>query len=577
MTAAPSKFPDPRADTPTETAPLIRALMRGVQKHFTSETFCETARLQGYFEGTQYDDHEYNWDGSYADMNVGAPTYPAHQVPLAQRIPPINFLIGRTITERLTAMLFGEERFPVAKVRDNPEGEDFLEGVVEAANLRDVMQIARDTAGSGRCVVLSYGWVAGKPRVEIHDPKLVKVLAWDDYNERKPQHVVKIWCSYEPGIDPETGELGDIATWRIREWVGPKKSGPNATAGIERLYRYNDGKADKTNRPRWELSTTPTELLRCPVVVIENTPSIVTGQARADYEGSEGMIDALNITLCATVNGTAINADPTLCIVGAQDPGGVVKKGGFNTIFADAKYLEISGSSVTAGMATVDRMRAFTFESGHVAMIDPEKLTGVQSGEAMRQLLFPTLQHVGRHRRTYGDGYTAILHGLLEDAQELVKRKVKTAAVDDEGNPILDSEGFPQMVDAEPEFVLPPRVVKGGAQTANAKKETVETYEEREPGEGADVYLAWPPAIANTAQDDSLRITMLQQANGGQPLMSTRSSIEAAQPITKIDDVDQELKDIQEGKKADMLLAQEIAPPETTTETGKGAQKNETA
>jgi hypothetical protein len=87
----------------------------------------------------------------------------------------------------------------------------------------------------------------------------------------------------------------------------------------------------------------------CPVAWMENSPG-----GKGDFEGDEGLLDALNLTLCATVGGTARNADPTLVIHQPWQamPAEGVRKGGFNAIWSEkgASYLEISGASTDAGL-----------------------------------------------------------------------------------------------------------------------------------------------------------------------------------------------------------------------------------
>jgi hypothetical protein len=546
--------------------PLVGAALRSIGDLLRSPEYVEAERLQSYFDGTQYDGLPFNWDGSLAFESgaAGAHARPVrlddYVPPLSQRRPPANYPIGRTITRRLTNMLLGEGRFPAVKVDDDPDSEDFLAGVIDATEFKEKMKQARDIAGSARSAWMSWGYMAGAPRVEVHNPRSICVLEWADAAEGVPLHVLKFWSTDQKSVG-RGGKLEIKPVWYAREWKGPKVDPSGVRAdGYEAIYRYVPGNPNAPggglSAAYWERVGTAVAIDECPLAWFANVLSLDSPTvSRGDYEGEEGLIDSLNITLNATINGVAINADPTLCIdlpEGHPATGSEVKKGGYNTIFGRASYLEISGSSVGAGMGAADRVRALVFEGADVAMLDPEKLVGVQSGAAMRQLFIATTQQCDSLRVTTGKGGTRVLSGLLRLAQRLEASPPKEIALTDPitGSPMLGPAGEPVLVQVRgTEFKIPPRVTTSGASTPNGKSEKIEAITPRKPGRGSLVRLEWPQYFEDTPQDESARLDVIQKANGALPIVSPRTGIEMGKKITHVENVDKELADIIEGER----------------------------
>lgn len=528
----------------------VAAALRSVASISTFPRTQRLQRLDAYYRGTQYDAREYGWDGRHLDSSDAfagfSPFYPDWIVPLDQRRPSANYLIGRVIVDRYTSLLFGTGSFPEIVVEGDPETEDFLRATSTAGNLPERMTHARNLGGAQGTVVLSYAWVDGLPVVDVHAARDVVVLRWADPQRHNPHHVLKIWATSEPMITAE-GQLVEHEGWMAREWKGPD----GTSAGFERVYQYVT--ADPTRPAQWNI-VAEAALSECPIVWIRNEPIDDRHDGEGDFEGCEATIDELNTILSATSTGTAINADPTLVV--KCDPKlnpGRTKKGAFNTIYSPggAEYLELSGAAVKAGLENVERLRAFIFEQAGMTILDPEKMSGAaQSGEALKRLMAPTLAKADRRRETYGAGIVQILTGLWRLAKQIeASPPIEMPKLDPSGAPILDERRLPVTELRRPSLRLPLRHVR--STTVDDERNVSTTSDEvteRRPGIGGNVTLRWPDYFPPSEQDKLARVTTIQAANGGHPVLSPTNAIKAAAPLFgNVTDADEELARILDG------------------------------
>lgn len=513
------RLPRSGAEVPAGTDPKVAAALRATAAMQHWERSERLDRLTAYFESRQYDDRKYDWQGYLISMPGFGPIRlpPTHVPPLADRRPPAVYALSKIIVQRYTAMVFGEDGFPELFVEDDPDSEDFVRACAEAANASDAFAEARDDGGQKGTAVVSWAWVDGEPRLEPHDARFVWPLEWVDAGRMIPATVVKIWPTCEM-VENEDGHLVERDGWMAREWAVSRDA--PGEQGFDRLYRYVP-EAGK-ERARWELVGDEERFDGpCPVAWIQNEKVKGRIDGRGDYEGQEGMLDALNWTLGSTVGGTAVNADPTLVMHMNKVGNGEVAKGGFNVIWSEkgASYLEISGTATEAGLKTTDKVKAFTLESADVTLLDPEKMAGAaQSGEALRRLLFPMVKHATKLRKTYEPGIIRALEGLLLQAQKMLAREART------------------------QFKLPPRVEK----TMENGKETLSKSKPRVPGKGTRVTLKWSQFFPPSAMDLQAEVAAIMSANGQQPVISMKTAIERAAPIFGVKDAEQELKDIED-------------------------------
>lgn len=538
--------PDPAALLPATTPPLVAAALRSVASIRRFERTERLERLDRYYRGAQYDDRAYGWDGRHlaSSESLGgfAPFYPDWIVPLDQRRPPANYLVGRVIVDRFTSLLFGDGSFPEIRVEGDADTEDFLRATSTAAQLPERMTHARNLGGAQGTAVLSYAWVDGLPVVEVHSAAHVLVLRWADPQRHVPHHVLKIWPTSEPGVDAE-GQLVELEGWLAREWLGPEQG----RAGRERVYVFTP--ADRDRPAQWAVAAEAT-LSECPVVWIRNEPVDERHDGEGDFEGSESTIDELNVILCATSTGTALNADPTLVV--KCDPKlnpGRTKKGAYNTIYSPggAEYLELSGQAVRAGIENVERLRAYLFEQTGMMIFDPEKMSGrAHSGEALKRLMAPTLAKADRRRETYGAGIVQVLMGLWRLAKRIeALPAAATPKLDAAGAPALDEAGAPTMELRKPSLRLPPRHVEPAREQGG--DEAAELVERR-PGAGGHVTLKWPDYFPPSDQDRLARINAIRAANGDKPVLAPLSAIKAAAPVFGVvTNAEEELERVLEG------------------------------
>lgn len=528
--------PDPAALLLASTPPLVAAALRSVASIRRFERTQRLERLDRYYRGAQYDDRAYGWDGRHlaSSESLGgfAPFYPDWIVPLDQRRPPANYLVGRVIVDRFTSLLFGDGSFPEIRVEGDPVTEDFLRATSAAAQLPERMTHARNLGGAQGTAVLSYAWVDGLPVVEVHSAAHVLVLRWADPQRHVPHHVLKIWPTSEPAVDAE-GQLVEREGWLAREWLGPAQ-GREGREGRERVYVYTP--ADRDRPAQWTLAA-EAALSECPVVWSRNEPVDERHDGEGDFEGSESTSHELNVILCATSTGTALNADPTLVV--KCDPKlnpGRTKKGAYNTIYSPggAEYLELSGQAVRAGIENVERLRANLFEQTGMTILDAEKMSGrAQSGEALKRLMAPTLAKADRRRETYGAGIVQVLTGLWRLAKRIeAAPAVATPKVDEAGAPVLDAAGAPVVEMRKPALRVPPRrpEPEAGAQVGGAAVELVE----RRPGAGGTCSSSSRASVTTPNTGAAALIALSGASTGLSPLAARIALIRASRSGTRL-------------------------------------------
>jgi len=222
--------------------------------------------------------------------------------------------------------------------------------------------------------------------------------------------------------------------------------------------------------------------------------------------------------------GAILNLDPTLKL--KMDPDlvdrGGVKKGSDNALVVDkdggdAKYLELSGQSITAGIALFNEHRKTILEACECVIPNPDEIAAQgQSAAAQKMVFSRMISKGGVIQEQYGTALERLLEPLLFIAQARVQVPVQ----------VTDAEG--NMTEAKQTFDLPPRIknnpVMGddGQPTGEQEPEEIE----RHPGQGAAVELEWPPRFPPTPLDQSQLVTTLTTAVPNKPIMSQQTAVE---------------------------------------------------
>lgn len=537
------------------------------QSFLDSDRCQELRYLRAFFRNQQHDHKVYDSNGASCAtgaawrraLTMGSVT-PAQYIPHALRRPIAPIRLPRTIVQRFTALLFGNGRWPAIKAPGDPKTQDFSGALADAERLEFVMSGARDKGGSTGTVGLSWRFVNGVPRVTSHEAGNLDVHSWIDREQLRPEHVTQVYQTVRVEYDPETKKVGPVVYWHRRDWTPEadvvfrparvaRKGQPDAIFIVddEETVEHKDG----FPHFYWLTNTPPEE------------ESSIDGQP--DYAGVDESSLALDVVNSICVTGGIKNLDPTLLLwVGKRQAHAqsVIQKGSDNAIRfvnekdeppGDAKYLEIAGQAIEAGMKLTERQRKNILEGASCVIPDPDELTAAGMSSVAIEELFATMTaRADVYRVQYGDGIV----GILE--QQVASYRKRTRSWDPETQQEADVIEVEQdeegnEVDVVHVLDLPPRVDRD-------EQGNVTAVVERELGpEGAKLKLDWPPYFKPSETERQATVTTLVSANGGKPLVSHRTSVEQFAVGTMID-ADEEWARIQAQKAEDLEGQAEMFP-----------------
>lgn len=479
------------------------------------------SRRESYYKCSHHDWKMFDFDGRM--IPPGPPTSQpmmsseqfSHYVPLKLRRPPAPYRLPRVIVNSFTSLLFGQGRWPTIRVHGDPKTEDFANALVKESRLRTLMIRARNMGGSSGSVGLSWRFYAGRPRVQAHNPKHIFIHEWEDREELIPAHVSEIYTYSKEEWDPEKRKWVDQWFWYRRDWT--------AAADIAFLPAKYDANED----PVWEIDEEKTVFHNdgaCHFVWIQNLPEddLTSIDGQPDYAELYESFESLDLLKSVVVRGSTLNLDPTLVL--RMDPDIFerlgVKKGSDNALVVgetgDARYMELAGTSISAGVELIAKMRDAILETAQCVIADPNEVGGAgTSSVALKVIYEPMLAKTEILREQYGEGIKRLIKQMLDVARDKLAAPPQEIEVVDEvtGEPALDEAGQPIIESVVLQFNLQPRirVVKTTDELTGNEVETI-VREERHPGEGGEIELDWGDYFNPTADDRMKAAQTLQLA-----------------------------------------------------------------
>ena len=274
----------------------------------------------------------------------------------------------------------------------------------------------------------------------------------------------------------------------------------------------------------------------CPVYFIQNSPDSDSVDGESDYDGLLDNSRELDRLASCTMKGTKANVDPTLHIKGDPNSysGDDIKKGSSNALICeDAKYLELSGSSVQTSLDLQSRTKQEMLDIAGVVLGDPATLGAkAVSGEALRMLYAPMVAHASDLRGQYGDGIQRLLGGMLSAAQRIQSTPPS--------KPYTTPAGL--LVQEKPSVM----VTKEG--------------QKLNPGNGTQVMTVWPEFFAPTSEDVSKSVDAALKANG--TLISSETAVRYTAEHFDVEDVEAEIEAIEEEKDSAAERFMQVSGPE---------------
>lgn len=492
-------------------------------KLLSSERARVLAARESYFACRQHASKMYDFDGRVISGGEGVlATQPligqeraAYYVPLRNRRPSAPYRLARVIVSSFTNLIFGEQKFPQFKSSDG-DTQDYAQALARAMKMSARMIRARNLGGATGTVGLSWCYLDGLPRLGVHNAKNLFVHAWEDREELVPADVSECYLYPEDEWDPEQRCFVRRSHWFRRRW----------TKNEDVVYKSVPFRAGE-DFPHWEIDPARSAQHNdglCHFVWVQNKPTEeIDGDP--DYEGQYEALDMLDMLLSVITKGAILNLDPTLKL--KMDPLIVeregVRKGSDNSLVVgltgDASYLELGGTSISAGIALFNQKRSTTLEGCNCVIPDPDKVASQGTSSVAMKMMYAPMLGVGDIlREQYGSAMERVLEPMLVVARSASRSRVF----------VFDADGTPRQ--ERREILLPPRVERSPALDEDGEPtgEEVTRTVERSPGEGEEVEPQWPPYFPPTTQDQQLAVTTLSTATGGQAIMSQQTGTELA-------------------------------------------------
>lgn len=492
-----------------------------------SQRYRELDRRQSYYECAQHDWKKSDFEGHMIQPGppLSQPMLSSEQspyyVPLRERRPSQPYRLARLIVNSFTTLLFSHDRWPELLVPGDADAQDFLREVVRVTNLRTAMIRARNVGGSVGTVCLSWRWWKGKPRVQVHNGKNVFVREWEDREELIPKVVSELWLTQKEVWDPAKRMTVPKWYWWRRDWtpdadvyyeLAEDVRGQEPDWRVKAYYPHNDGFAH--------------------LVWIPNLPDTGsdTPDGVPDYEGLYENFDALDMTGSVLTRGTTLNLDPTLIL--KMDPDllerQVIRKGSDNSIAVgesgDAHYMELGGSSVTAGLALFEKMRSMILEVAQCVVADPNQAAAQgTSSVALKVIYEPMTSKADMLRTQYGDlGILRLLDQILRSARRVTATTAYGVATRLEAEAPEGAEPpVEKVIDLDPRVVQQPKV---DPVTGEATDETEEVEVPRTPGTRGTPQLVFGQYFTPTSSDRQQEVTVITTATGGSVLSEETGS-----------------------------------------------------
>lgn len=512
------------------------------------DRYMELNRRQSYYDCTQHDSKVFDFDGRFYNPRSTQPLMSSEQfkayVPLKARRPSTPYRLGKVIVDSFTNLVFGEGRFPDIRLEGDPVSEDFIQCVGKVGKLPLKCIQARNIGGSTGSVGMSWCFYNGKPRYEVHNPKAIFIHSWEDRVNLVVRHATECYLFYKVQWDGKG--FNKQWYWFRRDW----------TKDWDIIFEdvpYNP-QADPVWVPDEERSVNHADG-NCHFHWIQNLPTDEI-DGSSDYEGLFDQFDQLDILYSVVSRGAILNLDPTLKL--KMDPDLVnrmgVKKGSDNSLVVglggDADYMELSGTSIEAGIKLVDALRKAVLETAQCVVANPDEVVAQGTSSVAQKMMFAPMTSKGEIIR---EQYGTAIERLLDAPLTIAIAKWKSSVFINDpatGAPEVDpTTGQP--VEGQLTLDLPPKYenvppldpATGMAMvdpTTGVEMPAVPTPITREPGTGGVVNLRWPQWFSPTPDDQNKIVTTLSLATGGQAFLSAKTACELASSAFDVDPAEEQ-------------------------------------
>lgn len=516
--------------------------------HGTTDRFRYMDKLEAYLKDLQDDWKTVDWEGRRRPEQGWRDPQPITEIWAPEgyaiidrrsRRPTVRRNVAREIVDTFTNFLFAEERFPEVRVEGDPESEEWLRNALADAGFRSAMTKAREHGGSMGTAVVTFKFVDGRLQFEVHNPKHVQVLAWENATAYRVG-AIRIEYQY-PTDESDTEAAPDgkgVVVKQVWRWYRR-----DITSEADILY--DNPKVEPNEIPQFNVvAKVEHGMGRFPGIWIQNRRCVSEQDGYADYEDALDLFDEINMESSQLARSLKYCGDPELVLKVLRGRSvGTLKRSPEKAIVLEtgpdgeekAEYLELSGESLKLLDENVEKLKAQAKRQCGVVPISSEDISGAAlSAKAMEYLWQPTIAETGKLRVQYGD------MGIV---------------------PLLDTLLF---------FAKKQRVDKGATFAHKGKLGTVDPKETR-------VTLRWGRYFAPTFQDilDAIKVAVEAETAG---YVAHDTAMESVAHYFGVRDIEAEKKKIAKSEAADPELVKrfrEAAAGRDAARNGKVGQRGE--
>ncbi len=490
--------------------------------------------LYDFYAGQQHDHCPAHWGGErraegvayYRERYLTRGFVPLDPGPASMRKPDVVTPLAREIVETFTTMLLG--RAPQIHVPVDADTADFLGKVWTHGKLQAAWTTARNMAGAARAAVVVPMLIGGRPIVEVIQPVECHVLAWSTREVCQPTMLVRQRLVAKQVLD-DHGHPVMRKYWRTCGWDER-----------DHIEYVDVPEEHPRNAPIPEARRTPHGCQRCPATWYRNTCEAAEVRwGRHDFAQLEGRCDAVDQLGSQLRGAVGNNVDPTMFQAdeeGTRRRHRVRSKGRGTVVELSEKgrvgFAEISATSIEAAQRYLQRLEEGTLAQAKCVRITPELVAAAKSGKHMQILFAPAKNYAAYVGIELSDAIVRVLECFFEMAQ--------TWGVSSLEEP------------REGTIILPSRVVRGQAAMAGDSEasgemplpsslaaEDAPRFEPATPGRFGGIEITFGSFFESLADERNTELMGLQQASGGEPVLSRQTAIEGAARVMDADPLEE--------------------------------------
>lgn len=392
--------------------------------------YLRIAKSWAFYEGTQYNDRRYDWDGrpimgdvdktQVSLLSVVPSSFlgePKSDIPWTMRRPVIVTGIAQMIVDRFTSLLFSRHNQPVFRVEPT-NTQEWMDTVIEQSNWFSKWRQARTFGGATGTAIVGFHFEEGKIVLDVFDPRFTYVeFESPDTKEIRELEILYMYETTETRLEYVRGRAINVSRqerYYYRRVITPE---------IDVVFKPLPEK-EAEEQGVWEPDKIVSHNLHfVPAVWVQNLPTLHQVDGLSDFRGTEDMIMALDAQLSQAHNGVLYNADPTLVIRTDQDVDAQIKKGSRHAIVLEtnggAEYLELSQGGPSMALDIAEKLEAKILQQAAV-VLNPG--TGNMTAEEVRRRYEAMYDKADILRAQYEEGMLTLLD-KIKKAQETIGKE----------------------------------------------------------------------------------------------------------------------------------------------------------